>query len=125
MRGGAPMYAVIFQVEPKAGRAKDYFEIAALLRAELEKIDGFISVERFESVSTPGKFVSLSFWRDEAAIRVWRAHVGHQHAQRRGRSDIFADYHLCIAQVVRDYGMRDRNEAPQPIDASWGEDFPF
>lgn len=119
------MYAVIFQVEPKPGRAKEYFEIAALLRAELEKIDGFISVERFESVSAPGKFVSLSFWRDEAAICEWRTHVGHQHAQRRGRGDIFADYRLSVAQIIRDYGMSDRDEAPSPVNASWGEDFPF
>src|SRR5262245_2280197 len=101
MRGGAPMDAVIFQVEPKPGQTQDYFEIAALLRSELEKIDGFISVERFESVSAPGKFVSLSFWRDEAAIHEWRAHVGHQHAQRRGRGDIFKDYRLSVTQVVR------------------------
>ncbi len=119
------MYAVIFQVEPKPGQAKEYFDIAALLRAELEKIDGFVSVERFESVSTPGKFVSLSFWRDEAAIRAWRAHVGHQHAQRRGRGDIFDNYRLSVAQVVRDYGMFDRDEAPRPVDATWGEDFPL
>jgi heme-degrading monooxygenase HmoA len=119
------MYAVIFQVEPKTGQAKDYFAIAALLRAELEKIDGFISVERFESVTTPGKFVSLSFWRDEAAIRAWRTHVGHQHAQRRGRGDIFENYRLSVAEIVRDYGITDREEAPQPVDATWGEDFPF
>jgi heme-degrading monooxygenase HmoA len=119
------MYAVIFQVEPKPGRAKEYFDIAALLRSELEKIDGFISVERFESVSTPGKFVSLSFWRDEAAIREWRAHIGHQHAQRRGRGEIFQNYRLSVVQIVRDYGMLDRDEAPSPVDATWGEDFPF
>jgi heme-degrading monooxygenase HmoA len=119
------MYAVIFQVEPKPGRAQEYLDIAGLLRAELEKVDGFISVERFESVSTPGKYVSLSFWRDEAAILEWRSHVGHQHAQRRGRGDIFRDYRLSVVHVVRDYGMFDRDEAPQPVAAAWGEDFPF
>lgn len=119
------MYAVIFQVEPKPGRDTEYLDIAATLRAELDKIDGFISVERFASVSTPGKYVSLSFWRDEAAILAWRSHVGHQHAQRKGRGEIFADYRLSVVQIVRDYGMFDRAETPEPVAASWGEDFPF
>ena len=119
------MYAVIFQVEPNAGRAGDYLDIAATLRAELDKIDGFISIERFESVSTPGKFVSLSFWRDEAAILAWREQIGHQHAQGKGRGEIFKDYRLSVATIVRDYGMHDRSEAPAPVAATWGEDFPF
>ncbi len=119
------MYAVIFQVEPNAGRAADYLDIAATLRAELDKIDGFISIERFESVSTPGKFVSLSFWRDETAILAWRQHIGHHHAQGIGRSEIFKDYRLSVAMIVRNYGMRDRNEAPAPVAATWGENFPF
>ena len=87
------MYAVIFQVEPKTGRATD-FDIAATLRAELDKIDGFISIEQFESVAQPGSRVSLSFWRDEAAILAWRTHVGHQHAQGKGRGEIFNNYRL-------------------------------
>jgi len=119
------MYAVIFQVEPRAGREQEYLDIAATLRAELDKIEGFISVERFASVSSPGKYVSLSFWRDEAAILAWRAHVGHQHAQRKGRGEVFKDYRLSVVQVVRDYGMFDREETPSPVSASWGEDFPF
>jgi heme-degrading monooxygenase HmoA len=119
------MYAVIFQVEPKPGRDKEYLDIAATLRSELDRIDGFISVERFESVYNPGKYVSISFWRDEAAILAWRAHVGHQHAQRKGRGEVFADYRLSVVQVMRDYGMFDRAETPEPIAPSWGDDFPF
>ena len=83
------------------------------------------AVERFESVSTPGKYVSLSFWRDEAAILAWRAHVGHQHAQRKGRAEVFRDYRLSVVQVLRDYGMFDRDETPAPVPPTWGEDFPF
>ncbi len=119
------MYAVIFQVEPKAGRASDYLAIAGILRPELDKIDGFISIERFESVSNPGKYISLSFWRDEEAILAWRTHVGHQHAQGEGNSEIFADYRLSVAAIVRDYGMFNREEAPERVTATWGEDFPL
>lgn len=119
------MYAVIFQVEPKPGKAQEYLAIAATLRSELDKIDGFLSVERFESVSNPGKYVSLSFWRDEAAILAWRAHVGHQHAQQKGRGEVFEDYRLSVVQVIRDYGMFNREETPAPVAASWGEDYPF
>lgn len=119
------MYAVIFQVEPQPGREKEYLDIAATLRPELDKIDGFISVERFESVSTPGKYVSLSFWRDEAAILAWRTHIGHQHAQHKGRGEVFKDYRLSVVAVVRDYGMFARDEAPTRVAPTWGEDFPF
>lgn len=102
------MYAVIFEVEPRDGRADRYFELAASLRSELAKIDGFISVERFESLTTKGKYVSLSFWRDEAAIAAWRAQVGHQMAQREGKESVFRDFRIRVAQVVRDYTMADR-----------------
>ncbi len=119
------MYAVIFQVEPQPGRGKDYLDIAATLRPELDKIEGFISVERFASVSHPGKYVSISFWRDEAAILAWRTHVGHQHAQHKGRGEVFKDYRLSVVEIVRDYGMFDREGAPRPVSPSWGEDFPF
>ncbi len=117
------MYAVIFQVEPKAGKGGEYLDIAALLRPELDTIDGFLSIERFESVSQPGKYVSLSFWRDEAAILAWRQHGGHQHAQGMGRGEVFRDYRLSVAAVVRDYGMFDREEAPHPVPVVCGEDF--
>ena len=108
------MHVVIFEVRPKAGRREDYLEIAASLRSELEQIDGFISVERFASLTDDGKILSLSFWRDEEALVRWRNHAEHQAAQGRGRHEIFADYRLRIAAVVRDYGLHERAEAPQP-----------
>ena len=108
------MHAVIFEVEPEPERRQDYLDIAARLRPELEQIDGFISVERFQSLTQPGKILSLSFWRDEAAVERWRAHEQHRQAQRAGRSGIFRTYRLRVAAVLRDYGMEDRTEAPQP-----------
>jgi heme-degrading monooxygenase HmoA len=106
------MHAVIFEVWPKAEGRQDYLDIAAALRPELDKIDGFISIERFESLSEKGKVLSLSFWRDEAAIAEWRQVERHRRAQERGRGTLFADYRLRIAAVVRDYGMNERGEAP-------------
>jgi heme-degrading monooxygenase HmoA len=108
------MYAVIFEVVPEPERRQDYLDIAARLRPELEKIDGFVSIERFESLTQPGKILSLSFWRDEAAVARWRRHEEHREAQIAGRSGIFRDYRLRVASVVRDYGMNERAEAPQP-----------
>jgi heme-degrading monooxygenase HmoA len=108
------MHAVIFEVEPEPGRRQDYLDIAARLRPELEMIDGFISIERFESLTNPGKILSLSFWRDEASVVRWRGHQEHRAAQRAGRSGIFRDYRLRVAAVVRDYGLNERAEAPQP-----------
>jgi heme-degrading monooxygenase HmoA len=108
----ARMIAVIFELWPAPGRAAEYFALAGALRAELEKIDGFISVERFESVTEKGKFVSLSFWRDEAAVQRWRALEAHRGAQSRGRAGIVSDYRLRVASVMRDYSLRDRAEAP-------------
>ena len=106
------MIAVIFEVQPVEGRAAEYFEIAASLRPELAKLDGFISIERFESVATRGKFVSLSFWRDEAAVAAWRNVDEHRMAQAKGRGGIFADYRIRVASVMRDYSMTSRDEAP-------------
>lgn len=106
------MIAVIFELWPAPGRADEYFQLAGQLRADLEKIDGFISVERFESVTQKGKFVSLSFWRDEEAVRRWRAVETHRGAQAKGRAGIFSDYRLRVAAVIRDYGLREREEAP-------------
>jgi heme-degrading monooxygenase HmoA len=106
------MYAVIFEVVPKPERKQDYLDIAARLRPELEKIDGFISVERFQSLTDPGKLLSLSFWRDEAAVKAWRNVEHHRQAQKAGREGVFRDYRLRIASVVRDYGMTERAEAP-------------
>ena len=106
------MYAVIFEVQPKDDRFDDYLSIAAALRPELEKIDGFISVERFSSLTTEGKVLSLSLWRDEAAIEAWREQEAHRDGQRRGRGEIFEDYRILVAAVVRDYGMTERDQAP-------------
>src|SRR5229473_1962817 len=112
--GGVRMHAVIFEVEPESDRRQDYLDIAARLRPELERIDGFISVERFQSLTTPDKILSLSFWRDEAAVVRWRRQEEHRGAQRAGRAGIFRTYRLRVAAVVRDYGMDERAEAPQP-----------
>ena len=106
------MIAVIFEVVPAAGRKQDYLDIAASLRPELEKIDGFISVERFASLSNEGKILSLSFFRDEAAVIAWRNLEEHRGAQARGRGGVFADYRLRVASVMRDYGMNEREQAP-------------
>lgn len=106
------MIAVIFEVFPAAGHKDEYLKIAAQLRPELEKIDGFISIERFQSIQDNQKMVSLSFWRDEEAIQQWRKLEVHRAAQTKGRASIFDNYRLRIADVKRDYGMFDRNEAP-------------
>jgi heme-degrading monooxygenase HmoA len=106
------MYAVIFEVVPHPGREQDYLAVAQSLRDELEKIEGFVSVERFASLHNEGKILSLSFWRYEAAVERWRTHVGHRAAQRRGREELFADYRIRVASIVRDYGMTDRTKAP-------------
>lgn len=106
------MIAVIFEVWLRNQRQQDYLGIAAHLYPLLAVIDGFISIERFESMAEPGKMLSLSFWRDEPAVEAWRQCTDHRTAQTQGRTDIFADYRLRIASVVRDYGMRNRDEAP-------------
>jgi heme-degrading monooxygenase HmoA len=105
--------AVIFEFWPAEGKTAEYFEIAGELRAHLANLDGFISIERFESVTTPGKFVSLSFWRDEEAVRAWRNVEAHRGAQAAGRGGVFADYRLRVASVLRDYGKSERDEAPR------------
>ncbi len=106
------MIAVIFEVLPAPGHQQAYLDIASRLRPELERIDGFISVERFASLTTEGKILSLSLWRDEAAVERWRAFAEHRAAQAQGRQGIFADYRLRVASVNRDYGMFDREQAP-------------
>lgn len=106
------MIAVIFEVEPAAGQRQAYLDIAAALRPRLDGIDGFISIERFESLTRPGRILSLSFWRDEDAIQAWRRVEQHRAAQAAGRAGIFADYRLRVAGVIRDYGMIERDGAP-------------
>lgn len=107
------MIAVIFEVVPAEGRYDEYLDHAARLRPLLEQIDGFISVERFQSLSQPGKLVSLSFWRDEDAVRRWREHPQHRATQAAGRAGVFSDYRLRVAQVARDYGLYERAQAPE------------
>jgi heme-degrading monooxygenase HmoA len=107
------MIAVIFEVWPKPEHRQQYLDIAAELRPLLEQIDGFISIERFESLTQPGKILSLSFFRDEAAIEAWRNIEAHRRAQAKGRAQVFSDYRLRIAGVIRDYGMLERAQAPQ------------
>ena len=102
------MMVVVFQVTMREGRTQDYFDLAAELRPELERIDGFISVERFESLAEPGIYVSLSFWRDEAAVRDWREHLRHRRAQELGKREIFEDFRISVAEVVRDYTRAER-----------------
>jgi heme-degrading monooxygenase HmoA len=106
------MIAVIFEVTPAPGAMQDYLDTAASLRPEIEKFDGFISIERFSSLTNEGKMVSISFWRDEESVNRWRNVEKHRTAQARGRGGIFLDYRLRVASVIRDYGMHERAEAP-------------
>ena len=106
------MIAVLFEAWPAPGKQERYFHLAAALRPELEHIDGFVSIERFESLAEPGKLLSLSFWRDEAAVAAWRNTPAHRATQTAGRQGVFSDYRLRIAHVVRDYSMTERDEAP-------------
>lgn len=114
------MIAVIFEVEPAEGRKQQYLDLAAEMRPLIEEIDGFISVERFESLVTPGKLLSLSLFRDEAAVAEWRRRAEHRAAQARGRADIFRDYRIRVCHVLRDYTMHRREEAPEDSRAALG-----
>ena len=107
------MIAVIFEVVVREENAERYLDLAAQLRPLLDEIDGFISIERFRSLAEPVKLLSLSFWRDEAAVAHWRQLEMHRSAQREGRAEVFADYRLRVAEVVRGYGMHDRAQAPK------------
>lgn len=106
------MIAVIFEFWPKDGQTERYLDMAGEMRREVEQIDGFLSVERFESIYEKGKFVSLSFWRDENSVQAWREQLHHRAVQKLGRSEIFAKYRLRVASVLRDYGPDDRDQAP-------------
>lgn len=107
------MIVVIFEVIPHEGKQDAYLDAAARLRPILEKMDGFISVERFESLTQPGKLLSLSFWRDEQAVRQWRNVEEHRRIQEAGRKSMFKDYRLRVAEVLRDYGLEERAQAPE------------
>ncbi|NGY03900.1 antibiotic biosynthesis monooxygenase family protein [Solimonas terrae] len=114
------MIAVIFEAQPRSGQAGAYLDAASQLRPLLAGIDGFISIERFESLTTPGKLLSLSFWRDEQAVRQWRQLEAHRRVQTAGRLTIFDDYRLRVAEVLRDYGLHERDETPQDSRAVHG-----
>ena len=114
------MIAVIFEVWPAEGRRRDYFDLAAALRDDLAGLDGFISVERFQSLADPDKVLSLSFFRDETAVQAWRTGPDHRAAQARGRDGVFRDYRLRVSAVLRDYGMANRTEAPLDSQAVHG-----
>ena len=114
------MIAVIFEVHIVEQRRQEYLEIAASLRSQLEQVDGFISVERFQSLTEPGKLLSLSFFRDEEAVQRWRSLQSHRCAQARGREGIFEDYRLRVTEVIRDYGMFEREQAPADSLAAHG-----
>ncbi|HEX5093148.1 MAG TPA: antibiotic biosynthesis monooxygenase [Burkholderiales bacterium] len=107
------MIAVIFEFTPADGRTQDYFDLVAQLKPELEKAEGFLSIERFESLTTPGKFVSLQFWKDEASVAKWRNLRLHRQAQAKGRAGIFREYRLRVAEVQRDYTLDQRAQAPK------------
>ncbi|MCL4153703.1 UNVERIFIED_CONTAM: hypothetical protein GTU68_029465 [Idotea baltica] len=106
------MIAVIFEVIPHADKKQAYLDMAAEMRPLVEQIDGFVSVERFQSLTDPDKLLSVSFFRDEAALEDWRRLTGHRKAQEAGRTSYFKDYRLRVAHVLRDYGMHERDEAP-------------
>ena len=106
------MIAVIFEVWPATGRRDEYLALAASMREELQKMDGFISIDRFSSLYDEGKMLSLQFWRDEAAVSAWRTRLDHRRMQEMGRGGVFRDYRLRVAEVTRDYGMTERAEAP-------------
>jgi heme-degrading monooxygenase HmoA len=114
------MIAVIFEVWPADGRKQTYLDIAASLKPELERIDGFISIERFQSLADDAKLLSLSIWRDEAAVRAWRNLEHHRQAQAAGRGGVLRDYRLRVAEVDRDYGMAERAQAPKDSRAANG-----
>lgn len=115
------MIAVIFEVTPAEGQVDAYLEHAARLRGALERMPGFISVERFRSLTSPEKLLSLSFWENEDAVAAWRRHALHRESQRAGRDGVFAGYRLRVAAVLRDYGLAERrDQAPADSNAAWG-----
>jgi len=107
------MIAVIFEVQVAKGKTSEYLDIANEIRPFLSEVEGFISIERFQSLTNEGKVLSLSFWRDEESIQEWRRLEGHRLAQSKGRNGVFENYRLRVAGIIRDYGMDERTEAPK------------
>ena len=118
------MIAVMFEVEPADGRRESYLEMAAKMRPLLDEVDGFISVERFQSITNPGKMLSMSFFRDEEALANWRTLAEHRAAQKAGRGGMFAGYRLRIGSVIRDYGLDERRDQA-PADSNIAHGCPF
>jgi heme-degrading monooxygenase HmoA len=114
------LIAVIFEVHPASGQRNAYLDIAASLLGELRQVEGFISVERFQSLTRPDVLLSLSFWENEDAVRRWRCSATHRSAQHEGRSGVFSEYRLRVASVIRDYGLRAREQAPEDSRAAHG-----
>ena len=114
------MIAIIFEVEPATGRQDDYLAIAADLAPLLKEVDGFISVERFQSLTNPEKMLSLSFFENEESVEQWRNLTTHRSAQNTGRAGIFSDYRLRVCHVIRDYGLSDRKQAPADSQSAHG-----
>ena len=114
------MIAVIFEFTPAPGRFPDYMALVGQLKPEQDKAEGFVSLERFESITAPGQFLSLQFWRDEESVKKWRNVQKHRDAQKQGRAGIFASYRLRIAGVIRDYTMDGRAQAPSDSVAAHG-----
>jgi len=106
------MIAVIFELTPKSRHKEEYFQLAASLKQSLAVVDGFISIERFQSLADQNRYLSLSFWRDETAVQIWREQLCHRSAQQQGREYIFSDYRLRVASVLRDYSLEDREQVP-------------
>jgi len=117
---GRQMIAVIFEVIPAKGRKAEYLDIAAAMRPMVEEVEGFISVERFQSLTNPDKLLSLSFFEDEEAVQRWRTLAAHRSAQSKGRAGIFEDYRLRVTHVMRDYGLHERADAPEDSKSEHG-----
>ncbi len=103
------MIAVLFEADAIPAQQERYLQLAAELKPLLTDIEGFIAIERFQSLSTPGKILSLSWWRDEAAVLAWKKNVLHQAAQSGGRESIFSFYRIRVARVFREYSSQTRS----------------
>ena len=114
------MIVVIFESWPKPGNGETYLKMGQSMSSLVEGFDGFISIERFESVVEPGKFVALSYWRDEESVAAWRNVAEHRRIQDGSRRSVFNDYRLRVATVMRDYSMENREQAPPDSVAAHG-----